>query len=129
MADGLVRSLPVGAGSALNLLSNLIEDDTVLQVLTKSRIFTMERLLATDDSEIAKATGMSEADVQTVKTIVARQCAAPAKTLGSLLNERRACILQTGCGSLDADNVSERPWNEPKGYQFFGSGNSRRGNR
>ena len=35
----------------------------------------------------------------------------------------------TGCGSLDADNVSERPWNEPKGYQFFGSGNSRRGNR
>ncbi|MBR66734.1 MAG: hypothetical protein CMO67_01245 [Verrucomicrobiales bacterium] len=35
----------------------------------------------------------------------------------------------TGCGSLDAENVSERPWNEPKGYQFFGSGNSRRGNR
>ena len=34
-----------------------------------------------------------------------------------------------GCGSLDAENVSERPWNEPKGYQFFGSGNSRRGNR
>ena len=26
-------------------------------------------------------------------------------------------------------DVTERPWNEPKGYQFFGSGNSRRGNR
>ena len=35
----------------------------------------------------------------------------------------------TGCGSLDSENVSERPWNEPKGYQFFGGGNDRQGNR
>jgi len=35
----------------------------------------------------------------------------------------------TGCETPDTDNVSERPWNEPRGYQFFGGGNGRRDNR
>ena len=35
----------------------------------------------------------------------------------------------TGCETPDTDNVSERPWNEPRGYQFFGGGNDRRDNR
>jgi len=35
----------------------------------------------------------------------------------------------TGCETPDTDNVSERPWNEPRGYQFFGGGTDRRRNR
>jgi hypothetical protein len=35
----------------------------------------------------------------------------------------------TACETPDTDNVSERPWNEPRGYQFFGGGTDRRRNR
>ena len=30
----------------------------------------------------------------------------------------------TGCGSVYTENVSERPWSEPRGFQF--QGNDRR---
>jgi len=35
----------------------------------------------------------------------------------------------TACETPDTDNVSERPWNEPRGFQFFGGGTDRRRNR
>ena len=33
-------------------------------------------------------------------------------------------LSSTGCGSVHTDNVSERPWSEPRGFQF--QGNDRR---
>ena len=36
--------------------------------------------------------------------------------------------VSTACETSDSENVSERPWNEPRGYQFFGGGDDRRRN-
>jgi len=33
-------------------------------------------------------------------------------------------LSSTGCGVVHTDNVSERPWNEPRGFQY--QGNDRR---
>jgi len=33
-------------------------------------------------------------------------------------------LSSTGCGSVYTENVSERPWSEPRGFQF--QGNDRR---
>ena len=27
----------------------------------------------------------------------------------------------SGCGSIHTDNISERPWNEPRGFQYRGN--------
>ena len=30
-------------------------------------------------------------------------------------------LSSTGCGSVYTENVSERPWSEPRGFQFLGN--------
>lgn len=49
-------------------------------------------------------------------------------TFGLLLLLAGFICLATGCAGIDSDNVSERPWNEPKGYGggMLGSGRPNR---
>ena len=30
-------------------------------------------------------------------------------------------LSSTGCGSVHTENISERPWNEPRGFQYRGN--------
>ena len=36
-------------------------------------------------------------------------------------------LATAGCGSFHSENVSERPWNEPRGFQYHGYGDWNRG--